>query len=222
MSLTGHRAPGDVILPPLDVLAPFTTDLTFTVLCTLYFIGTCALLYFAGKKLWDADTKAINAHDSATAAAARKETATMGQASSASASAASAAPSAAAAAGEAKMMMALFVRQDLKMGTGKSAAQCAHASVAAVEQCMEDRGGIGWAAYLEHWRAGGSTTTVFKAPTEAELNAVIAEARKQRLPCYLVRDAGRTQIAAGSKTVTCVGPAPEEAVMAIAAGFNKL
>ena len=31
-------------------------------------------------------------------------------------------------------------------------------------------------------------------------------AREQGIPCYLVTDAGRTQIAAGSKTVLALGP----------------
>lgn len=33
-----------------------------------------------------------------------------------------------------------------------------------------------------------------------------AAAREQDIPCYLVTDAGRTQIAAGSRTVLAIGP----------------
>ena len=33
-----------------------------------------------------------------------------------------------------------------------------------------------------------------------------AQATEQGIPCYLVTDAGRTQIAAGSKTVLALGP----------------
>ena len=33
-----------------------------------------------------------------------------------------------------------------------------------------------------------------------------AAAQEQDIPCYLVTDAGRTQIAAGSKTVLAIGP----------------
>ena len=45
--------------------------------------------------------------------------------------------------------------------------------------------------------------------TQAEL---AARAVAAGLPAYIVRDAGRTQIAAGSQTVLAVGPAPKSAV----------
>ena len=37
---------------------------------------------------------------------------------------------------------------------------------------------------------------------------IIELAAKKGLPMYLVEDAGRTQIAAGSRTVLGIGPAP--------------
>jgi peptidyl-tRNA hydrolase len=37
-------------------------------------------------------------------------------------------------------------------------------------------------------------------------------AKEAGLPLYMVADAGRTQIAAGSKTVLAVGPAPQSLV----------
>jgi PTH2 family peptidyl-tRNA hydrolase len=38
--------------------------------------------------------------------------------------------------------------------------------------------------------------------------AIHAAAKEAGLPCYTVVDAGRTQIAAGSRTVCGIGPAP--------------
>ena len=46
-------------------------------------------------------------------------------------------------------------------------------------------------------------------------------ARKNNVPSYIVRDAGRTQVAAGSETVIAIGPAPEELVNSIT-GHLKL
>ncbi|CCW61079.1 unnamed protein product [Phytomonas sp. EM1] len=125
--------------------------------------------------------------------------------------------------------MILVVRKDLKMGTGKIAAQCAHAGVAVVEEvlCLKSayqrpiHGDAGdpaaanlatdlhpWIRWHDTWRVSGSTKVVLQCPDEAALQRVAARAREKRLPYYIVRDAGRTQVAAGSKTVVAVGPGP--------------
>ena len=40
------------------------------------------------------------------------------------------------------------------------------------------------------------------------MEAIYKHAAKRGIPVYLVEDAGRTQIAAGSRTVLGLGPAP--------------
>jgi peptidyl-tRNA hydrolase, PTH2 family len=47
-----------------------------------------------------------------------------------------------------------------------------------------------------------------KCPTEEELMALRNEAAARGITFYLVVDAGRTQIASGSRTVLAIGPAP--------------
>jgi PTH2 family peptidyl-tRNA hydrolase len=42
--------------------------------------------------------------------------------------------------------------------------------------------------------------------------ALEAAAEQASLPCYLVHDAGRTQIPAGSQTVLAIGPAPKSKI----------
>lgn len=44
---------------------------------------------------------------------------------------------------------------------------------------------------------------------DAELTALESQAALQGLPTYVVHDAGRTQVAAGSRTVLAIGPAPK-------------
>ena len=51
-----------------------------------------------------------------------------------------------------------------------------------------------------------------KVPTEAELHALRDLAKAAGLVTYQVEDAGRTQIAAGSRTVLAIGPAPVKEV----------
>jgi PTH2 family peptidyl-tRNA hydrolase len=48
-----------------------------------------------------------------------------------------------------------------------------------------------------------------------------AQALQAGLPCYLVHDAGRTQIPAGSQTVLAIGPAPKSKINEIT-GHLKL
>ena len=44
---------------------------------------------------------------------------------------------------------------------------------------------------------------------QEEIELIAVRALEQDIPCYLVDDAMRTQIAAGSRTVLGLGPAPE-------------
>ena len=53
---------------------------------------------------------------------------------------------------------------------------------------------------------------VVRCDDEVELLAVARSSREMGLVTSLIRDAGRTQIAPGSKTVLGVGPAPADLV----------
>ena len=96
--------------------------------------------------------------------------------------------------------MVLVVNDSLKMGMGKIAAQCCHACLGAWRRGGEDA--------KRAWSRQGQAKVCLRAPETEDLLRLEAEARRLGLPCYLVADAGRTQIAAGSLTVLGVGPAP--------------
>jgi PTH2 family peptidyl-tRNA hydrolase len=89
--------------------------------------------------------------------------------------------------------MALIVRLDLGLSTGKTAAQCAHAAVDVVQKARRSR-------LLERWRAGGARKIVLGVEDEAALHTLAA-----RVPqgCYsaVVRDAGHTEVPSGTVTV---------------------
>mgnify|MGYP006414437991 FL=1 len=106
--------------------------------------------------------------------------------------------------------MVMVVRTDLKMGKGKIGAQCGHAVLGAY-QIAEER----FPQWVESWEESGVTKVALKCAGESELEQLYRGARAAKLPCYLVIDAGRTQIASGSKTVLAIGPAPESKVNAI-------
>lgn len=98
--------------------------------------------------------------------------------------------------------MVLVVRNDLKMGKGKIGAQCGHASVGAYQTIMKKNKAI-----LRRWENSGCAKICVKVESEAELMNIRKVANVRGLNFYLVHDAGRTQIAAGSATVLAIGPA---------------
>lgn len=51
-----------------------------------------------------------------------------------------------------------------------------------------------------------------KCPNEEEMSRLEAQAREAGLCAKSIRDAGRTQVAAGSKTVLGIGPGPVKIV----------
>jgi len=105
---------------------------------------------------------------------------------------------------------AIVLRSDLGMGKGKLVAQGCHASIDAFEKAKATR-----PEWAESWKAGGCRKIVVKVRSERELAGIFMTARKAKLPCSLITDAGHTQIMPGSKTAVAIGPAPEEEIDAI-------
>ena len=103
--------------------------------------------------------------------------------------------------------MVLVVRQDLKMGKGKIAAQCSHATLGCYKAALKAN-----KMAIKSWELCGQPKIAVKCQDEEQLLALRDHAQSMKVPFSLIRDAGRTQIAPGSKTVLGVGPAPEEIV----------
>jgi PTH2 family peptidyl-tRNA hydrolase len=98
-----------------------------------------------------------------------------------------------------KEICALVVRSDLKMGKGKTAAQCCHASL-----------GLWTETHAQGWADNDYPHLLYKANSEDQLHAIAKQAQAEKVNWYLVADAGRTQIDPGSKTVLGVGPCTRE------------
>ena len=98
------------------------------------------------------------------------------------------------------LKQAIVVRADLKMGKGKIAAQCSHASVSVLEKVDED--------VYEEWVSQGMKKVVLKVGSKRELLELFEQA-KRRLPAALIKDAGLTQVEPGEPTCIAIGPADE-------------
>nr|GMD42703.1 peptidyl-tRNA hydrolase 2, mitochondrial isoform X2 [Ipomoea batatas] len=108
-----------------------------------------------------------------------------------------------------ELKMVLVVRRDLKMGQGKIASQCAllakikYADAATgmySELMSSDR------SLLRQWELCGQPKIVVTCKNQQEMNNLKEAADSIGLPTFVVADAGRTQVASGSKTVLAVGP----------------
>mmetsp|Transcript_17383 Transcript_17383/g.29377 ORF Transcript_17383/g.29377 Transcript_17383/m.29377 type:complete len:213 (+) Transcript_17383:78-716(+) len=99
--------------------------------------------------------------------------------------------------------MVLCVNNELKMGKGKIAAQCGHATLGAYKIAMKH-----CPTALKNWEFLGQAKIATKVDKEQDIYELMDRARAAGLVSYLVADAGHTQIAPGSKTVLAIGPAP--------------
>ena len=108
------------------------------------------------------------------------------------------------------LKQALVVRTDLGMKKGKQCAQCCHASLGSWKVAVVSK-----PAWVEAWDRRGCAKIALKCPSEDLMDAVAAKCVEAGLPCYIVEDAGHTQVAPGSRTVLGIGPAPADAIDAI-------
>ncbi len=100
--------------------------------------------------------------------------------------------------------MVIVVRNDLKLSKGKLAAQVAHAAVDCALKAMKyDK------RAFEAWHKLGQKKTVLKVNSEKDYYPLKAAAERAGLSTSLIKDAGHTEIPAGTVTVLGIGPGDE-------------
>jgi PTH2 family peptidyl-tRNA hydrolase len=115
------------------------------------------------------------------------------------------------------MKQAIVVRQDVRMGKGKLAAQVAHASLSAAEEAMrrhED--------WYSEWKDEGQKKVVLKVQSEEELRELLKAAKSARLPAALIEDRGLTQLEPGTVTCLGIGPGPDGEIDALTGRLKLL
>ena len=96
----------------------------------------------------------------------------------------------------------IIIRNDLKMGTGKKCAQSCHASVSASDLVrIKDK--TAW----KNWKNSGQKKVVLKIDNMGEMGDIYSQLQKHKIPCFLVKDAGLTQLTPGTTTALGIGPA---------------
>ena len=106
--------------------------------------------------------------------------------------------------------MALIVRHDLNLSTGKVAVQCAHAAVSCTLAARKSH-----ARLVERWRQSGARKICLKAETRSDLQMLAGRAQGAGLVVHLVKDAGHTEVEPGTITVLGIGPGPRRSIDAL-------
>lgn len=106
----------------------------------------------------------------------------------------------------------IVVRTDLDLSEGKLAAQVSHASLGSYKKSNSEVRG--------EWGSSGSKKVVLAAGDE-KLEELLQDAKGNKIPAYLVKDAGRTELEPGTVTALGIGPAEEDKIDSIT-GHLKL
>eukprot|EP00035_Acanthoeca_spectabilis_P025397 m.458274 g.458274 ORF g.458274 m.458274 type:complete len:244 (+) comp21459_c0_seq1:199-930(+) len=108
---------------------------------------------------------------------------------------------------DAECKMVILVRKDLKMNAGKIAAQCGHAVLGCYRLAR-----VHQPEMVRQWFRRGQAKVALKVDSEATMDSIMRAAWENGLTAVPIRDAGHTQVAAGSKTVLGIGPAPKKVI----------
>ncbi|GAB6027277.1 hypothetical protein CHUAL_001560 [Chamberlinius hualienensis] len=98
--------------------------------------------------------------------------------------------------------MVFVVNAELQMGIGKVAAQVAHATLGIHKVLLQGEDKYG--EMLLEWESSGETKIVLRGENTNHLVELEKQALAFGLPTYMVQDAGRTQVPAGSTTVLVI------------------
>ncbi|OAA38240.1 peptidyl-tRNA hydrolase 2 [Beauveria brongniartii RCEF 3172] len=119
--------------------------------------------------------------------------------------------------------LVLVVRTDLGMTKGKIAAQCSHATLACYKALAGNPDPDSTERkMLARWEKYGQAKIAVQVKSQDEMLQLCRKARGMGLTAEVVKDAGRTQIEAGSMTVLGVGPAPRSLIDEVTGNLKLL
>jgi len=111
----------------------------------------------------------------------------------------------------------VLIRTDLKMGTGKKCAQSCHASVSASD-LVRIQNKLAW----KNWKNTGQKKVVLKIQSMDHLKEIVLQLESNKLPYFIVNDAGLTQFPPGTTTAVGIGPVLSKEIDKITGGLKLL
>ena len=111
----------------------------------------------------------------------------------------------------------IIIRTDLKMGAGKKCAQACHASVSASDLTrVKDK--LIW----KNWKNSGQKKVILKVSSMDDMGQIYSQLQKHKMTCFLVKDAGLTQLTPGTTTALGIGPDLSEKIDKITGDLKLL
>ena len=108
----------------------------------------------------------------------------------------------------------IVIRKDLGMSVGKRCVQTAHACIGAYKKARK--------TVLREWEYDGEKKVVVEVGSKKELLELNELAKKHRIPTYLVRDAGLTEVKPGTFTALAIGPEDEGLINKVTGNMKLL
>jgi len=112
-----------------------------------------------------------------------------------------------------KLKQIIIVRKDLNMRKGKMIAQGAHAAIGAYVAILKSRRYDN--KLINDWEKNGATKICFGINNEEALLKLWNAAILLHMPCYLVMDAGKTELKEPTLTALAIGPFPDDTLKLI-------
>jgi PTH2 family peptidyl-tRNA hydrolase len=96
----------------------------------------------------------------------------------------------------------ILLRSDIDMSDGKKCVQCCHASLGSYRKADK--------SIIKKWEFEGQKKVVLEVGSKEEILKFYNQVKKEKIPCFLVEDAGLTEIEPGTITTLGIGPEKEE------------
>ena len=108
----------------------------------------------------------------------------------------------------------IVIRTDLNMSTGKKCAQSCHASLGSYRKSDNK--------IRELWRKTGEKKVVVGIGSKKEMIQLFERSKDEKIPAYLVQDAGLTELEPGTMTALGIGPEEEDKIDRLTIDLNLL
>ena len=108
---------------------------------------------------------------------------------------------------DSELTMVLVSRNDLKLSSGKLAAQCSHATAECILKAKKST-----PRELDRYLREGARKIICKTDNLQSMKEIHKKAKKLNLISYMVTDAGHTEIPPGTITIVGIGPGPRKKI----------
>jgi len=98
----------------------------------------------------------------------------------------------------------IILRKDLKWDEGKRIAHAIHAAIGALKLVAKKA--------IHEWEKEGAKKVVLKVENLRKLRNIEKKLKENKIPYFLVRDAGKTQLRKGTITAMGIGPIEEDRI----------